>query len=51
MIFFLRGSFVSGINFVDAQPRDRLGNLAFDYIREEGVVRRLAGVVEGAGDR
>lgn len=36
-----------GINFIDAQPRDRLGELAFEYIREEGAVRNLAGVVEG----
>lgn len=40
-----------GINFIDAQPRDRLGELAFSYIREEGAVKELAGVVEGSDDR
>lgn len=40
-----------GINFIDAQPRDRLGELAFSYIREEGAVKDLAGVVEGSNDR
>eukprot|EP00752_Nemacystus_decipiens_P010276 g9158.t1 len=40
-----------GINFIDAQPRDRLGELAFSYIREEGAVSDLAGVVEGSSDR
>lgn len=41
----------AGINFIDAQPRERLGELAFDYIREEGAVRSLAGAVEGGNDR
>lgn len=40
-----------GINFIDAQPRDRLGELAFSYIREEGAVKHLAEKVEGADDR
>lgn len=40
-----------GINFIDAQPRERLGELAFSYIREEGGVKDLAGVVEGSADR
>ena len=41
----------AGINFIDAQPRDRLGELAFSYIREEGAVKDLAGLVDGSSDR
>eukprot|EP00903_Cladosiphon_okamuranus_P014976 g13861.t1 len=40
-----------GINFIDAQPRDRLGELAFSYIKEEEAVKDLAGVVESSDDR
>lgn len=40
-----------GINFIDAQPRDRLGELALSYIKEEGAIKDLAGVVEGSNDR
>ncbi|CAM9860894.1 unnamed protein product [Ascophyllum nodosum] len=43
--------YTEGINFIDAQPRARLGGLAFDYIREDGVIRSLVGVVEDAADR
>lgn len=49
--FFCFCLLVAGINFIDAQPRDRLGELAFSYIREEGAVKDLAGVVEGSSDR
>ncbi|CAM9314944.1 unnamed protein product [Discosporangium mesarthrocarpum] len=42
--------YTEGVNFVDAQPKDRLGLLALEYINTEGHIRDLADAVQ-SGDR